>query len=258
MLIDTHAHLYAKAFDGDRDAMLDRAVAQGVNQFLLPNVDESSIAGMLALEAAYPARCFAMMGLHPCSVKANYQEELKVVRQWLDQRDFIAIGEIGIDLYWDKTFLEAQKDAFLQQVGWALELDRPVVIHARDSLDLLIELVRNIGDSRLRGVFHCFTGTVAQANAIMELGFYLGIGGVLTYKNGGLDKTLKEISLDRIILETDAPYLAPVPHRGKRNESAYVGLVADKLASIKDLTVAQIAAVTTANARRLFQNLPTV
>jgi TatD DNase family protein len=257
MLIDTHAHLYAKAFENDRAAMIERAQAVGVAKFLLPNVDESSIAGMLELEAAYPGRCFPMMGLHPCSVKENYLADLAWVRKWLDQRDFIAIGEIGIDLYWDKTFIEEQKAAFLTQVEWALEFDRPVVIHARESLDVLIDLLREVGDPNLRGVFHCFTGNVAQAEAIMKLGLYLGVGGVVTFKNGGVDKTLAEISLERIILETDAPYLAPIPYRGKRNESAYVQEVAAKLASIKGLSLAKIASITSENARKLF-NLPSL
>ena len=257
MLIDTHAHLYAKAFENDRAAMIERAQAVGVAKFLLPNVDESSIAGMLELEAAYPGRCFPMMGLHPCSVKENYLADLAWVRKWLDQRDFIAIGEIGIDLYWDKTFIEEQKAAFLTQVEWALEFDRPVVIHARESLDVLIDLLREVGDPNLRGVFHCFTVNVAQAEAIMKLGLYLGVGGVVTFKNGGVDKTLAEISLERIILETDAPYLAPIPYRGKRNESAYVQEVAAKLASIKGLSLAKIASITSENARKLF-NLPSL
>lgn len=257
MLIDTHAHLYAKAFDHDRAAMIERAEVAGVKQFLLPNIDESSIAGMLALEAAYPGRCFPMMGLHPCSVKENYLADLAWVKKWLDQRDFIAVGEIGIDLYWDKTFIEEQKAAFLQQVEWALALNLPVVIHARDSLDLLIDLLKALGDPNLRGVFHCFTGNVAQAEAIMKLGLYLGVGGVLTYKNSGLDKTLAEISLERIILETDAPYLAPIPYRGKRNESAYVQEVAVKLASIKGLSLAKVTSITSENARNLF-NLPSL
>lgn len=257
MLIDTHAHLYAKAFDNDRAAMIERAEAAGVKQFLLPNIDESSIAGMLELEAAYPGRCFPMMGLHPCSVKENYLADLAWVKKWLDQRNFIAVGEIGIDLYWDKTFIEEQKAAFLQQVEWALELNLPIVIHARESLDLLIDLIKEVGDSNLRGVFHCFTGNVAQAEAIMKLGLYLGVGGVLTFKNGGVDKTLAEISLERIILETDAPYLAPIPYRGKRNESAYVQEVAVKLASIKGLSLAKVASITSENAQKLF-NLPSL
>lgn len=253
MLIDTHAHLYAKAFDKDREEMLERARQQGIEQFLLPNIDQHSIAGMLDLEAAHPGVCFAMMGLHPCSVKENVEEELAIVKKWLDQRDFLAVGEIGIDLYWDKTFVKEQQMAFLRQVEWALELDRPIVIHARDSIDMLIELVQEVQNGQLRGVFHCFTGNVEQARKIMDLGFYLGIGGVLTFKNAGLDKTLYELPLDRIILETDAPYLSPVPFRGKRNESAYVHQVAAKLALIKELDLKVIAQTTTTNARQLFR-----
>lgn len=251
-LIDTHAHLYAKAFNNDRDAMLARAKEQGVSRFLLPNIDQESIEGMLALEAAYPDECYAMMGLHPCSVKANYKEELAIVRQWWEKRDFIAMGEIGIDLYWDKTFLAEQKEAFLQQVEWALEFDRPIVIHARDSMDILIDLVRGVGDPALRGVFHCFTGNIAQAQAILDMGFYLGIGGVLTYKNSGLTETMTALPLDQVILETDSPYLAPVPKRGKRNESAYVRWVAEHLAAAKGMDLEEIARITTQNARTLF------
>lgn len=253
MLIDTHTHLYAKAFNVDREEMIQRAIAEGVEQFLLPNIDEESIPGMLALEKDYPGRFFPMMGLHPCSVGANYQKDLEWVKHWLDQRDFIAVGEIGVDLYWDKTYVEEQKAAFIQQAEWSIERDRPIVIHSRESIDMLIELIRTIGDPNLRGVFHCFTGDQRQAEEIMELGFYLGIGGVLTFKNAGLDKTLAKISLDRVILETDAPYLAPVPKRGKRNESAYVRMVADKLALIKQLAVEEIEQITTENAQKLFR-----
>ncbi len=256
MLIDTHTHLYAKAFNNDRDEMIQRAIQQGVSQFLLPNIDEDSIAGMLELESKYPGRCFPMMGLHPCSVGEDYQKDLAWVKRWIDQRDFIAIGEIGVDLYWDKTYVEEQKAAFIQQSEWAIEKDRPIVIHSRESIDMLIDLVRQIDDPKLRGVFHCFTGDKRQAEEIMELGFYLGIGGVLTFKNSGLDKTLAEISLDRVILETDAPYLAPVPYRGKRNESAYVSLVADKIASIKQLPIEEVASITSLNAQTLFQLAP--
>lgn len=256
MLIDTHTHLYAKAFKEDRDEAIERAIAAGIEQFLLPNIDEDSIEGMLALEEQYPGRCFPMMGLHPCSVGADYQKDLAWVKRWLDQRDFIAIGEIGVDLHWDTTYVEEQKAAFIQQAEWAIERDRPIVIHSRKSIDMLIELIEQINDPALRGVFHCYTGDAEQAEKIMNLGFYLGIGGVVTFKNAGLDKTLAEISLDRVILETDAPYLAPVPHRGKRNESAYVSLVADKIASIKQLPVADIAQLTSRNAQALF-GLPT-
>lgn len=252
MFIDTHAHLYAKAFSNDRTEMINRAIEAGIEQILLPNIDASSIEGMLALEEHYPDRCFAMMGLHPCSVKENYEEELAIVEEWWKKRDFIAVGEIGIDLYWDKTFVKQQQDAFLRQATLAIEHDRPIVIHARDSLDMLIELVQGIKEPGLRGVFHCFTGNVQQAQAIIDQGFYLGLGGVLTFKNSGLDKTVADLSLEHFVLETDAPYLSPTPYRGKRNESAYVSLVADKLASIKGVSKADVATVTTTNASKLF------
>lgn len=252
-LIDTHTHLYAKQFDHDREQMLQRAREQGVELFLLPNVDSSSIGPMLELEAAHPGDCLAMMGLHPTSVGENYEEELAVVRRYLDERPWVAVGEIGIDLYWDKTFVQEQQDAFLRQTEWARELDRPVVIHSRDSIDMILELLEGVERERLRGVFHCFTGTIEQARRITALGFYLGIGGVATFKNGGLDKVLPEVPTDRIILETDAPYLAPVPYRGKRNESAYVRLVAERVGEIINRPSAEIARLTSANAEALFE-----
>lgn len=251
--IDTHAHLYAKAFNADRDKMIGRAMEVGVEQFFLPNIDRSSVAGMLALEDAYPDRCFAMMGLHPCSVQEGYEEELTYVREWLDKRPFCAIGEIGIDLYWDKSTLPLQRQAFLTQVEWALELDIPFVIHSRDSTAVLIEILQGIRDDRMRGIFHCFTGTREEAGQIIEMGFLLGIGGVLTFKNAGLDKTVADIDLDHLVLETDAPYLAPVPFRGKRNESTYIPHIGRKLAEIKDIAVEEVARRTTGNARRLFK-----
>ncbi len=251
-LIDTHTHLYAKQFNSDRDAMIQRAVEQGVEQFFLPNIDRESIEGMLALEAAYPERCFAMMGLHPCSVKDNYEEELAIVRHWLDRRKFCAVGEIGIDLYWDKTFFEQQKQAFLTQIEWAMEFDIPIVIHSRESTDIIIDILTEVKEDRLRGIFHCFGGTEEQARRIIKLGFFLGIGGVLTYKNSGLGDALKDISLEHIVLETDSPYLAPVPYRGKRNESAYVRTVAEKLAEVKDTTLEAVANATTQNAQQVF------
>lgn len=251
--IDTHAHLYAKAFNADRDKMIGRAVEAGVGQFFLPNIDRSSVAGMLALEEAYPERCFAMMGLHPCSVEEGYEEELAYVREWLDKRSFCAIGEIGIDLYWDKSTLPLQRQAFLTQVAWALELDIPFVIHSRESTAVLIELLQDISDERMRGIFHCFTGTRQEAEQIIEMGFLLGIGGVLTFKNAGLDKTVADLDLDHLVLETDAPYLAPIPFRGKRNESAYVPYIGQKLAEIKGISAEEVARRTTDNARRMFE-----
>ena len=251
-LIDTHTHIYLEQFDEDREEMIQRALDSGVEQFFLPNIDSSSITRMLDLEEAYPGRCFAMMGLHPCSVKENFKEELAIVREWLDERPFCAVGEIGIDLYWDKTFLEQQKEAFLIQVDWAKELGVPIVIHSREATDILIELVEQAKDERLTGVFHCFSGTEEQARRIIGLGFYLGIGGVVTFKNAGLDKVMEKAGLEHVVLETDSPYLAPVPRRGKRNESAYVRLVAEKLAAIKGISFREVAEVTTKNAERLF------
>lgn len=251
-LIDTHTHLYVKQFDHDRAEMVQRAIEAGVEKLYLPNIDRESIESMLALEAAFPHHCFAMMGLHPCSVKEDYKEELALVRDWLNQRTFAGIGEMGIDLYWDKTFIEQQKEAFLLQCEWAKELGIPIIIHAREATDLCIDLVKEAYDERLRGIFHCFTGDVQQAEAIMDLEFYLGIGGVLTYPKSGLDKTLEAIDLQYVVLETDSPYLSPVPHRGKRNESAYLEFIAQKLASVKGVELDVIASITTENAERIF------
>jgi TatD DNase family protein len=253
MLIDTHAHLYAKQFDEDRETMLERAKASGVERFYLPNIDGNSIEGMLALEAKYPEICFPMMGLHPCSVKENYEEELAIVEEWLFKRSFCAVGEIGIDLYWDKTTLPQQIIAFRRQIGWAKQLDIPIIIHARESTEEILEVLESEKDDKLRGIFHCFGGTVEEANRITDLGFYLGIGGVLTFKKSGLDKTMQEIDLQHVVLETDAPYLAPTPYRGKRNESAYIRLVAEKLAGVKNIPFTEVAAITSANAKKIFE-----
>ncbi|MEZ4990605.1 MAG: TatD family hydrolase [Saprospiraceae bacterium] len=251
-LIDTHAHLYSRKFDSDRAAMIERAVARGVEEFFLPNIDSESIDGMLALEAAYPDRCFAMMGLHPCSVQENYEEELAIVRQWLDKRYFCAIGEIGIDLYWDKTTLLIQEIAFKTQIDWALEFDLPIVIHARESTEEILVILEEVHSEKLRGIFHCFTGNREQAERAIALGFHLGLGGVLTFKNSGLDATIADIDLQHLVLETDAPYLSPVPYRGKRNESAYVYYVAEKLAEVKNTSLEEIARITSANAAKIF------
>jgi len=252
MLIDTHAHLYAKQFDDDREAMLQRAKEDGIERFYLPNIDSNSIDGMLAMEKKYPDTCFPMMGLHPCSVKENYEEELAVVEEWLFKRPFCAVGEIGIDLYWDKTTLPQQIIAFKKQIDWAKQLDIPIIIHARESTEEILEVLQEEKEEKLRGIFHCFGGTVEQANRITDLGFYLGIGGVLTFKKSGLDKTMQEIDLKHIVLETDSPYLAPTPYRGKRNESSYIRLVAEKLAGVKNIPFMEVAEVTTKNALRVF------
>jgi len=253
MLIDTHTHLYLDRFDEDRAEVIAKAKEAGVEKFFLPNIDSSSIDGMLALEKAYPTEIFAMMGLHPCSVKENYKEELEVCKNWIDKRKFCAIGEIGIDLYWDKTFFEQQKDAFKIQIDWAKALDIPIVIHSRDSTKEVIEVLQECKDPKLRGIFHCFGGSAEEAHQITALGFYLGIGGVLTFKKSGLDKTMEEVDLKNVVLETDAPFLAPTPYRGKRNESAYVALVAHKLAEIKRVSMQEVAEVTTENALKIFQ-----
>jgi len=252
-LIDTHTHLYSKKFEQDRAEMIQRAIDSEVEQFFLPNIDRSSVEGMMALEEQYPGRCFAMMGLHPCSVKEDYKAELAAVEDWLGKRPFCAIGEIGIDLYWDETFFEQQKEAFVQQINWAKSLGLPIVIHSREATDIIIDILEQEKDERLRGIFHCFTGDRAQAERIIGLGFLLGIGGVVTFKNAGLDQTVKDIALEQLVLETDAPYLAPAPKRGKRNESAYVRLVAEKVAAVQGCSFAEVARQTTANAEALFR-----
>lgn len=251
-LIDTHTHLYLSQFDEDRNAMMQRAQEAGVEKMYLPNIDSRSIDAMLQLEKDYPELCVAMMGLHPCSVHENYKEELAIVEGWLEKRTFAAVGEIGIDLYWDKTFVEEQKEAFLIQCEWAKKIGIPIVIHTREATPLVIDLVREVKDERLSGIFHCFGGTLEEAEAIIELGFYLGIGGVLTFPKSGLEKVIENIDLQYIVLETDSPYLAPKPYRGKRNESAYVRIVAEKLAAIKNISLEDVANVTSDNAKKIF------
>lgn len=252
MLIDTHTHLYAEEFDGDRTEAVQRCLDNGIEKLYLPNVDSESIPRMLELEAQFPDHCFAMMGLHPCSVKENYKEELEIVKEWLDKRKFAAVGEIGIDLYWDKTFAEQQKEAFKTQIQWALDYKLPIVIHCREAFDEIYEVLVSCKELP-KGIFHCFSGTIEQANKILALGgFKLGIGGVLTFKNSGLDKVVEQIDLEHLVLETDSPYLAPVPHRGKRNESSYLKAIAEKLAALKNCSLAEVEETTTKNAIELF------
>ncbi|MFM7672599.1 MAG: TatD family hydrolase [Bacteroidota bacterium] len=251
--LDSHTHIYLTEFDADRPTMIDRSVAQGVEKLLLPAIDSETHAKQLQVESAFPDRCISMMGLHPCSAKDNVEEELRIVRQYLDQRSFIAIGEIGLDLYWDKDHLDQQYLAFERQIQWALELDLPIVIHSREATERCIEVVRKHQNGKLRGVFHCYSGSVESARQIIDLGFYLGIGGVVTYKNAGLPAVIAQLSLDHLLLETDAPYLTPVPHRGKRNEPAYIPLVAQKIAEAKFCSVQEVAEKTTANAKALFR-----
>lgn len=252
MLIDTHTHLYLKQFDDDRKEVIERAEEAGIKKFFLPNIDSQSIDSMLQMEIDFPNKCFAMMGLHPCSVKENYEEELKIVENWLQKRKFCAIGEIGIDLYWDKSFFEQQKKSFLTQVEWAIDLQLPIVIHCRESIDIVIDLLQPY-KGRVKGIFHCFGGTIEQSKRIIDLGFLMGIGGVLTFKKAKLDEVIKEIPLECLVLETDSPYLAPAPHRGKRNESSYVKIVAEKMAEAKNMTLNEVAEVTTNSALNLFK-----
>ena len=252
MFIDTHAHLYSRKFDQDRKEMVQRALEAKVTRLYLPNIDSESIQPMLELEAAFPDHCFAMMGLHPSSVKEDYERELATVEQWLGQRAWAGIGETGIDLYWDKTTLDIQQKSFARHIEWAKDLGRPIIIHSRESNRECLDLVRKGQDGRLRGIFHCFSGTLEEAQEMIGLGFMLGIGGTLTYPKSELPDILRQIPLEHIVLETDAPYLPPVPHRGKRNESAYVRLVAMALSEAKVLPLAQIAKVTTENALKMF------
>ncbi len=251
-LIDTHSHIYTSEFDTDRPQMLERAEKEGVSKIFLPAIDSSSHGQMLRLEEENPGRCFSMMGIHPCSVKENYKEELQIARQFLEKRPFKAVGEIGLDFYWDKTFTDQQYASFHEQIEWALEFELPIVIHSRNSTDECIEVVASHQQGKLRGIFHCFSGDVVQARKAVDLGFYLGIGGVVTFKNSGLDKVVEQMGLEHLVLETDAPYLAPVPFRGKRNEPSYLKYVVEKISAIKNVSVEDVAAVTTANAEKLF------
>ncbi len=253
MLIDTHAHIYSYHFNDDLNEVITRSKNSGIEKIYMPNIDSESVESMMAVEEAYPNYCFAMMGLHPCSVKENYREELKVVEDWLSKRSFKAVGEIGTDLYWDKTHIKEQEIAFNYQVDLALEHQLPIAIHCRESIDLTIDLVRKKQNGSLRGVFHCFTGDNEQAQKIIDLGFYLGIGGVLTFKNSGLDKTIVNIDPKHLLLETDSPYLAPTPHRGKRNEPSFVANVNKKLSEILSTSETDIANITGQNALNLFE-----
>lgn len=256
-LIETHAHLYSEQFKLDQAEALHRAVAAGVGTILMPNVDRSTIDAMLELEAAAPATCHAMMGLHPCSVGPGFEQELYLVEDWLARRPFVAVGECGIDLYWDKTYLAEQKEALRTQLRLAKQYQLPIVLHTRSAFEEAFELVAEAQDGTLRGVFHCFSDGLAEAERIIALGgFKLGIGGVATFKNGGLDKVLPHVAVEHLVLETDCPYLAPVPYRGKRNEPAYLPLVLHRVASLLGQSPEAVAKATTRNAQALFQ-LPT-
>ena len=253
ILTDTHTHLYAEQFNDDIDDVISNCIDKGIDRLFLPNIDSASIAGMMELGKKYPKNCFPMMGLHPTSVKENYKEELALVEEWLDKSTFCAVGEIGIDLYWDKTLLKEQQDAFRYQIELAKKHDLPFVIHCRDSFDAIFEIMDEMNDEKMKGIFHCFTGDVAQAKHIINYGdFKIGVGGVVTFKNSGLDKTLAEIELEHLVLETDSPYLAPTPFRGKRNESTYLYNIAEKVADIYNVPIEKVAEVTTANSKQVF------
>jgi len=251
--IDTHCHLYLKEFDDDIEGVINRAETNGVTKFYMPAIDSETMDSMIDLEKRYPTKCISMAGLHPCSVKDGAKVELKIVEDILRKRRFAAIGEIGLDFYWDRTFEVQQYESFHQQIEWALHFDVPIVIHSRDSMSECIEVVRQHQNGNLKGIFHCFSGSMELAEQIIDLGFYLGIGGVLTYKNSGLAESLKNVSLDSMVLETDAPYLTPVPFRGKRNESAYIIHIAERLAQVKNVDIKEIEQVTSKNAEKIFK-----
>lgn len=251
-LIDTHTHLYLPEFKKDIEEVLARAKAAGVTKFYLPNIDSSSITDLLELEKKHPDSCRAMMGLHPCSVKENYKDELSLVEEWLAKRSFAALGEIGLDYYWDQSFIPHQKEAFALQIDWALHYNIPIVIHSRNSMQDCIDIVKKKQNGKLKGIFHCFGGTLYEAKQIIDLNFLMGIGGVVTYKKAGLAELLKDIPIAYLVLETDAPYLTPVPFRGKRNEPCYLSYVVEKIAVAKSMSIEEVVVGTTENALKLF------
>lgn len=255
-MIDTHSHIYSEEFDSDRNEVILRAQKAGITKIILPNVDSESLPRMLQLESEYPGYCFAAIGLHPTSVKENFFKELEIVKKELERREYIAIGEIGIDLYWDKSFLKEQIQVFVQQIEWALEYNLPVIIHVRDSFRETMDILEQFRGKGLEGVFHSFTGTIDQATEIIDFGgFYIGINGIVTFKNSGLDAVVQQIDPRYLLLETDAPYLTPAPFRGKRNESEYLTLVATKLANTLNMNFNQLTKITTENAYKLFKKL---
>ena len=252
IITDTHSHLYIEAFDEDRNEVMQRAMDKGIHRFFIPAIDSTYTQRMLDLERAYPGNVFLMMGLHPTHVKENFKEELSHVEEQLAQRRFYAVGEIGIDLYWDKTFLQQQQEAFKLQIQWAKKYGLPIVIHCRESFDEIFEVLETEKGDDLFGIFHCFTGDLDQAQRAISYNMKLGIGGVVTFKNGKIDQFLNQIDLRHIVLETDAPYLAPAPYRGRRNESIYLLQVLEKLSGIYGLPQEEIARITTENSREVF------
>ncbi|MCG8307158.1 MAG: TatD family hydrolase [Cytophagales bacterium] len=251
-MIDTHAHIYLNDFEQDINEVIRDAKEAGIAKIFMPNIDSRSIERMLTLEDKFPNYCVPMMGLHPCYVKENYKAELHAVESWLEKRKFCAIGEAGIDLYWDKTHISAQIEALEVQIDWAKNLDLPLVLHCRNSMDMTMEIIEKHQDGKLKGIFHCFTGNPDQAGRIIDMNFTLGIGGVVTFKNGGLDKVIPHVDLKNIVLETDSPYLAPVPYRGKRNTPAYLSYIVNRISELKSCGSEEVTHQTTENALALF------
>jgi TatD DNase family protein len=252
--IDSHAHIYSAKFNADREEVIKRGMEYGVNKIYMPNIDIASIDHMLEAEQKFPGICIPMMGLHPCDVNKEFEHQLYVMEEWLNKRPFAGVGETGLDLYWDKGYFELQKEALKIQITWARQKGLPIILHCRDSIQETIDIVRSMNDDQLTGIFHCFTGNLKQAQEIIEMGFYLGIGGVVTFKNGGLDKVLPTIGLDNLVLETDAPYLAPVPHRGKRNSPEYIPIIAQKVGDLTEADLAKVAETTYLNAVKVFKH----
>ena len=251
--IDTHGHVYFDKYKDEKADLIQRMEEAQVAQVYMPGIDHSEIDHMLEMEARFPEVCLPMMGLHPCYVKKEFERELYIIEDWLAKRPFLAVGEIGFDLYWDKTFLEQQREAFDVQVGLAKEHQLPIAIHCRDAFDINYEALQKHLDGQLTGVWHCFAENLDRAQKVIDAGFYLGLNGIATFKNGGLDKVIPHVDLEHIVLETDCPFLAPAPHRGKRNEPAYIPLIAQRIAELKGVSVEEVAEVTTRNAQRLFQ-----
>jgi TatD DNase family protein len=251
---DTHAHIYSSKYDSDREDVIRQTFEAGVEKIYMPNVDVETIDAMLEVELKHPTTCLPMMGLHPCDVTKDFEKDLYIMEDWINKREFAGIGETGLDLYWDKTFFEQQKEALRIQIQWAKDKKWPLILHCRDSMDETIEIIKEMQGEDLRGIFHCFTGSTEQGKQITEMGFLLGIGGVSTYKNGGLDKVLPEIGLEHLVLETDGPYLAPVPHRGKRNSPAYIPLIAQRVADIFETNLEEVSRITQNNTNLIFHN----
>lgn len=250
--IDTHTHLFTEEFDADREEVIRRAFDAGVEKLYLPAIDSSYEEAMKKSKALFPDRIFLMAALHPCSVKENYREELEKVEKFMDENEFVGIGETGLDYHWDKTFIQEQKESLRWHCEKAIQFNKPIILHTRDSMDDAIQIISEYQFRGIRGIFHCFSGTEEQAKRIIDLGFYIGIGGVLTFKNSGLDKVVKNIDIQYIVLETDSPYLSPAPYRGKRNESAWIPLIAEKLAAVKNIALSEVAETTTHNVERIF------